>query len=334
MSDLLTYGPAIGTASGARGRTGRGRAALRAVLRKLTQLLLLLLGVSTLLFMLLRLAGNPAAILGGRNATPADLAAIEREYGLGGSLWTQYWRFLSQAVRLNFGHSLFTGQEALGMVLTALPYTVTLALAALVTEMLVAVPLGVWLGTRPGAAPRRAAAGVIFVAQGVPGYLVGLLLIELFAVKLHWLPSIGEAGGTSWIMPTLTLAAYITPRLVRVLAASVSEAMAQDYVRVARAGGASPRAIAFRQALPNALVGATALLGAQFAQLMSGALITEVIFAWPGIGLLMINSVQTLDFPVVQALVFVVAVLVFLVNSAVDLLVLAIDPRIKRGDAR
>ena len=167
--------------------------------------------------------------------------------------------------------------------------------------------------------------------QGTPGFVAGLLLIQLFAVELRWLPSMGLLGGTSYILPVVTLALFLMPKQTRLIAANVAGAYRQDYVRTARAIGAGKGAVLFRHVLPNALVGAIALLGAQAALLLSGAVVTETIFGWPGLGALLLTASQTLDFPVIQAIAVVTALLVFLANAAADLAVFAIDPRIRDG---
>jgi peptide/nickel transport system permease protein len=293
------------------------------------ELLILLFAITTLLFFLLRLSGDPAAVLAGEEATPQQVAAIRDFYRLDDPLILQYVRYVRDVATLNFGVSLQTQQSAIVAVLERLGSTLTLALLALVVTAALAIPIGAWLGARPDAPSRKAGNTVVFVLQGMPGYIVGLLLIQLFAVEFHLLPSIGNRGLSSWVLPTLTLAAFLVPKLVRVVAANVTEAMREDYIRTARASGATTREVVVRHALPNALLGATALIGTQFAFLMSGALVTEWIFAWPGFGLLLIQSVERLDFPVVQAAVFVIAGLVFAVNAGTDVLFRLIDPRLR-----
>jgi peptide/nickel transport system permease protein len=237
---------------------------------------------------------------------------------------------MAKAVRLDFGTSVQAGTDALDRVLARAPLTIQLAATAVVVNMAIAVPLGAWIGARPTAKPQSAASAGLFIGQGVPGYVTGLLLIQIFSVELGWLSSIGNRGRLAWVLPVMTLAAFQIPRLTRVVASNVTEAMGEDYVRTARASGAGHREVVVRHALPNAVLGATALIGGQFAFLLSGALITEVIFAWPGLGGLLVDSVRELDFPVVQAGVFVVAVLVFAVNLIVDVALGVIDPRIRR----
>jgi peptide/nickel transport system permease protein len=302
---------------------------LRPLLVRAAELVALLFGVTTLLFFLLRVADDPATVIGGEQATPELLAEIRAAYGFDRPLPVQYLLYLSQIVRLEFGTSIANDLPALSLVLERLGPTLLLAGLALLFTLAVAVPLGAWLGMRPDAPLRRGVSGLVFVAQGIPGYVVGLLLIQLFAVRLGWLPSIGAETPAAWILPAATLAAFLVPKLTRVLAANVAEALREDYIRTARAHGAPPAVILLRHALPNALLGATALIGTQFAFLISGALTTEVIFAWPGLGRLLIASVQVLDFPVVQASVFVIAAMVFAVNGITDVLFRLIDPRLR-----
>lgn len=302
----------------------------RGALARLLQLVLLLFAVSTLMFFLLRLTGDPATTLAGENATPEHLAAVREQYGLDRPLIEQYGAFIANAAQLDFGVSVQSGQSALGQVFLRLPATLELASLAVLLNMLIAVPLGAWIGSRPEGRAQSVVSGVVFVGQGLPGYVAALLLIELFAVEWQLLPSIGGTGVSAYVLPTISLAAFLVPRLTRVLSTNVAEAMEEDFVRTARAAGASRRTTVLRHVLPNALLGATALVGTQLALLFSGALITEVIFAWPGLGSLLIDSVRQLDFPVVQAAVLVIAALVFIVNVVTDAVLTVLDPRLRR----
>ena len=307
----------------------RDHVILQALTRRGLELLVLLLSISTLLFFLLRLSGDPAAVLAGEEADAETVALISARYGFDQPLFIQYLRYLSAMVSLDFGNSLIGQIDALTMVLDRLGSTLLLALLALVITALMSIPLGAWLGFRPAAQSRKWSNAVVFILQGIPGFIVGLLLIQFFVVELRWLTSIGNQGPSSWILPALTLASFLVPKMVRIIAANTSEAMAEDYIRTARAAGASEGDLLMRHAFPNALLGATALIGTQFAFLMSGSLITEVIFAWPGFGALLVSSVERLDFPVVQAAVFVIAILVSLVNALTDIAFSLIDPRLR-----
>jgi peptide/nickel transport system permease protein len=305
------------------------RYALRQLGRRFVQLLLLLLGISTLLFFLLRLTGDPALVLVGDLATEEDIERVRAFYGLDRPLIVQYFLFMSQAVQLNFGNSLLAFQDAMDLVLAKLGATVYLALVAIGITLGVALTFGTWLGYRPQRAERRVGLVTVLVSQGVPGFVFGLILIQIFAVRFQLLPSIGNEGFLSVLLPALTLASFLLPRVIRMTATNVDQAMRQGYVRTARASGASPRAVLWKHALRNALIGTVALVGVQFGFLLSGSLVTEVLFAWPGMGLQLIEAVRGLDFPVVQASVAVVAVMVFVVNTITDLTFPLLDPRLK-----
>jgi peptide/nickel transport system permease protein len=299
----------------------------RAALRTLRRLLLLLFTVATALFFLLRVAGDPAEIIAGPEATPEQIAATRTEFGLDRPLPLQYLAYLGNVAQLDFGRSIANGRPALTVIFEALPATLLLASLAMLLTILIAVPFGLWLGAAPGTAGRRAGNALIFVLQGSPGFVVGLLLVQWLSIENGWLPSLGLEGLSSWILPSLTLASFLTPKLTRVVAANVTEAMSSDYVRTARAVGTPDSRVLWQHVLPNALTGALALIGTQFAFLISGSVIAESIFAWPGVGLLLIDSARTLDFPVLQALALVVALLVFACNALIDLAVRALDPR-------
>lgn len=305
--------------------------AIRALLPHLAKLAILLFVVSTLLFFLLRQAGDPAYVLAGVGATPEQLAVIREEYGLNRPLLVQYFSYLGSLLQLDFGRSLLTGESALGVVMVRFPRTLQLAVSAMLLSILISVPLGAWLGARTQRPERRAVSAVVFVLQGSPGFVLALLFIQLFAVELMWLPSLGYSATDwrTWVLPTLSLATFSAPSLTRMVAANVAEAMREDYIRTARAYGADFGTLLWRHALPNALLGAAALVGVQFAGLLSGSAVIETIYSWPGLGWLLLESVQTLDFPVVQAVVFLIALLVFVVNLVTDLAFRLLDPRLR-----
>ncbi len=303
----------------------------KALWSRIIQLLILLWSVSTVLFLLLRLSGDPALILAGEGATPEIIEAIRIANGFDKPLITQYFVFIRDVINLDFGNSLVNSQPALSFVLQYLPSTLKLTFLAIVFNTIVAIPAGIWLGAKPNQRKRRVLSTIVSVAQGTPSYVIGLVLIQIFAVWLGWLPSIANTGPGAWILPTATLAFALAPNLIRVLAANVEDTTRQDYYRTAKANGANPTELLIKHSLPNALLSATYLLGAQFAFLLSGALITEFIFAWPGLGLILVQSITNLDFPTVQATVFVVACLVFFVNLVMDQVFRLADPRLRKS---
>jgi peptide/nickel transport system permease protein len=304
---------------------------MRGLAQALASLVLLLVSVSVVLFFLLRLTGDPAIALAGMDATPEQVAEIRASYGLDQPLPVQFVNYFAKLVQFDFGASLATEEPALSMVAKAAPPTLLLAFGALISTILIALPLGAWLGAREGGALRGGVNALLFVLQGTPGFVAALLLIQVFAIALGVLPSFGLAGPLTWILPIATLTAFMAPQAARMIAANLGEAMRSDYVRTARAIGADGRALILRHALPNALIGVIALLGAQTAFLLSGAVITESIFGWPGLGALLINATQALDFPVIQALAFVIAIFVFAANGLAEWLTRRIDPRLRDG---
>jgi peptide/nickel transport system permease protein len=322
--------PAVPAGAGARGRV-LAATLWTAVYPQARKLFVLLFTISTVLFFLLRQAGDPAYVLGGATATPEQLDAIREQYGLDRPLFSQYLSYLWNLLQLDFGASLMSGDPALQAVLARFPQTLQLALMAILLSIAIAVPVGAWIGARPERPARRAASGVVFVLQGSPGFVLALLFIQLFAVELMWLPSVGYSAGDwrTWVLPTLSLATFSAPSLTRIVAANVTEAMREDYVRTGRAYGASPATLLWRHALPNALLGAAALVSVQFAGLLSGSAVIETIYGWPGLGSLLLESVTTLDFPVVQAEVFAIAILVFAVNVLTDAVFRVLDPRLR-----
>jgi peptide/nickel transport system permease protein len=300
------------------------------IARRLGELLVLLVGLSTLLFGLLRATGDPATAIAGQDADEEALAAIRADYGFDAPLWVQLGRNLLRLARGDFGMSLASQQPALEAVLTAIPATLLLALLAMVLTVVIAIPAGAWIGAAPERRGQRATSVLVYVLQGTPGFAVALVLVQVFAVSLGWVPAIGFSGPASWVLPAVSLSVFLAPKLTRVVAANVGAARAEDYVRAARAGGASEREVLFRHILPNALLGAVALIGSQFAFLIGGVVVIETIFAWPGLGRLLVQSTLNLDFPVVQAAALTVAVLVYAVNALTDLVFVALDPRLRR----
>ena len=305
---------------------------LPAAVRRLSagafDLVVLLIGTGTMLFFLLRLTGDPAAVLAGPDASAEQLAALRAELGLDQPLPVQYLAYLAQLVRLDFGQSLADGTPALAKVMAALPATLTLAGCAMALTLVVAIPSGLWLGAnrrRSGVVVR----GLLFLLQGFPGFVTALLLIQLFAIQLVWLPALGASGPASLILPMVSVASFLAPKLIRLIEANVEAALPSAWVRTARANGVPDREILWRHVAPNALLGAVALIGAQFAFLVTGLVIIEAIFAWPGIGLLLVQSTTNLDFPVVQAITFFVVIGVFGINLLTAALQRRLDPRLR-----
>lgn len=304
---------------------------LERITKSLGNLIILLFGITTFMFFALRMAGDPITVLAGENASVELIAEINKQYGFDQPLIVQYLFYILNILRLDFGVSLSTGQPALTYVLSQVPATLLLAFLGMSVTLAISVPVGAWLGMKPDALGRRLASGIVFFMQGLPGFVTALLLIQVFVVQLMWFPSLGYSQVKAWILPSISLASFLAPKLVRMISANVSEAMREEYIRTARSIGASEWSLLWREAVPNAMLGAVALIGTQFAFLFAGAVIIEVLFLWPGIGLLLFRSAQTLDFPVLQAIAFVIAILVFIVNSLINATFSFLDPRLQRN---
>lgn len=301
---------------------------LRAAARLLGRLLVLLLAIATFLFFMLQFTGDPALVLAGSEASADQVAAIRTSYGFDRPLPIQYLSYLWATLRFDFGRSLMSGEPAMNLVLEALPVTLLLTVSGMAVTLAAAVPAGAIIGYGNARGRARGATMVLFLLQGIPGYIAALLLVQVFAIELNWLPAVGFSGPASWVLPCLSIAAFLVPKLARIIARGVEDAMKADFIRTARSSGVSERRILWQHALPNALAGATALIGAQLAFLISGLVVIETLFAWPGLGRLIVEATLELDFPVVQAATLLIAVLVFAVNSGTDLLLARIDVRI------
>lgn len=298
------------------------------VARRAGQLAIVLVAVSSLLFVLLHLTGDPAATLAGPDAPAGTVAAIRSHLGLDRPLWVQYLVFLRGLVTLDFGNSLRSSVPALPLVLSRLPYTLLLASVALVLTACFSLATGVWLADRRRSRLAGAVLGLVVIAQGIPGYVVGLLLILLLAVRLRIFPVFGAESPLALVLPAVTLASYLAPKVTRLTRTAAIGVLEEDYVRTGRAKGLGGARLLWRYVLRNSIATVSTVLTLQLAQLMGGAIIVEAVFAWPGMGSLIVDSVLGNDFPVVQAAVFVVAVLVFGINLGFDLLLPRLDPRL------
>lgn len=287
-----------------------------------------LLVVATLLFCLVRLSASPATLLAGAQASQAQVRTASLVYGLDRPIWNQYLTFVGRALRLDFGDSPVHRTAALEVVRVRLPATLLLAAAALAVTSLLAVSLGVWLGLRARQPEHGWTFRLLLTGQSLPALVVGLVLAHAFGLT--------SAGGSSPLTLTLSVATltwWLAPRFARLTAGSVAGAARQSWVLTARAMGATSRELLWKHVLPNALMAATALVGVQVAFLLSGAVIVEWLFGWPGIGDLMVVSIRAGDFPVVEAAIFMIAALVYATYAVVDLIITTVDPRLRRHGA-
>ncbi|MEV4382372.1 ABC transporter permease [Streptosporangium sp. NPDC049644] len=310
-----------------------GPRVLRAGAVWLVRLAVTVLGVLTLLFFLLRLSGDPAAVLVGPGGTLEDIERVRRELGLDLPLWTQYGAFLGDVARLDFGVSAYTGEPAISAVLVRLPLTLQVVGATLALALLIGVPLGMLAAARARRPSGRAITAGAAAAQAVPNFVLGMLLLLVFALWLGWLPSYGSESPLHSVLPTLTLAAFTVARVVRLVRAGLLEALSQDFIRTVRAKGGSRLRVLARHALPNAFPPVLAFLVVDSAYLLSSTVIVEQLYAYDGIGKQLVDAIFQRDYPIVQATVFVVAVLVVAVSAVGDVLGALADPRVRREAA-
>lgn len=300
------------------------------ILRRIVQSIVVLFGVSIVVFLLARLApGDPATLMLAETASPAQIAAAREYYGFNDPLYEQYWLFISRAVQGDFGDSLYYKEPALGVVLDAFPETVKLSVVAFAIAVGVALPLGVLAAIKRDTIWDFLAVGLSVLGQAAPSYWIGILFILFFSVRLQWLPSSGDYGPKYIILPAITLAALLMAVLTRLTRAGMLDVLGEDYVRTARAKGLQEQSVLVRHALRNAMIPLITVMGLQLGSLLGGTIIVEQVFAWPGVGRLAVNSISSRDYPIIQAVVFIVSVVFVLINLAVDLLYGVLDPRIR-----
>lgn len=296
---------------------------------RILQLMLVALGISSLMFVLLRLSGDPVSLLLPLEASAAEIETLRRNLGLDAPLWIQYLRFLEGVVRLDFGESIVFRVPAFQIALERFPATLQLTAAALAIGLVVGLPLGV-IGALNSPAPVRAVVTLTtVVGQSMPSFWMGILLILVFSVTLRLLPSFGNESPQHLVLPAITLAAPMVARIIRLVRASLMEELGLDYVRTARAKGLTTMTMIRRHALPNVMIPLLTLIGVDVGILIGGAVITESIFAWPGIGRQLVKAVLGRDYPVVQATVFLIAILVVVINMTMDVMYRRLDPRVR-----
>lgn len=300
------------------------------LLKRLAGALGIVLGVALLTALLIHLVpGDPVELMLGESATAGDRAALRARLGLDRPLHQQLLGQLGRLARLDLGDSLYSRRPVSAVVAERLPATVELAVAALGVAAAVALPLGILAARHRGGLADSAAMGVALLGLSIPSFWLGPLLILLFSVVLGWTPVSGREGLASLVLPALTLGTGMAAVLARMLRSSLLETLSEDYVRTARAKGLSPAAVLRRHALRNAALPVVTVFGMQAGALFAGAVITETVFAWPGVGSLLVEAIQRRDFPVVQGCVLLISTTYVLVNAGTDLAYAWLDPRVR-----
>ena len=315
------------------------------VLRRLAQAVLVMLAVGLIAFALFRFVGDPVVFMLGQDATPEDRAQMTRDLGLDRPFYVQYANFVARATHGEFGLSLRQLRPVSTLIVERLPATLELSLVAALLALAVGIPMGVYTALKRGSFLSQCLLAVSLAGVSLPTFLIGILLILVFAVNLGWLPSFGrgETVAIGWwttglftvsglkalILPSITLGLFQMTLIMRLVRSEMLEVLRTDYIKFARARGLSERAVHFRHALKNTLVPVITITGLQLGSIIAFAIITETVFQWPGMGLLFIQSVTFADVPVMAAYLCLIALFFVVINLAVDLLYYAVDPRLR-----
>lgn len=304
------------------------------IIRRCLQSLVVFGAILVIVFLMLQITGDPAAVLMPLDASEADIQAFRQEMGLDKPLYVQFARFVfggpktKGVIRGDFGFSYRHEIPAMGLVLEHFPNTVLLAVTAVLIAMCIAIPTGVLSAVFRNSWIDYACSVIAMFGQSMPNFWLGLLLILFFAVSLRWLPTSGFEAWYYIILPAFTAGLYATARIMRVVRSQMLEVLSMDYVRTARSKGLAEGAVVFRHALKNAAIPVVTLLGLELGILLGGTVVTEAVFAWPGVGYLVVDAISNQDYPVVQAAVALLAFVFVGVNLLVDILYAWLDPRI------
>ncbi len=300
------------------------------LLRRVGYMLIVLLGVTTVAFLLARLSGDPVALMMPEVTSAEALALLREQLGLDQPLIVQYTQFLSHAARGDFGRSYQYQRSASEVVMGTLAPTIQLAVVGLAVAVIVGMSTGVVAAVSKGTWVEAIAGSAALIGQCLPNFWLGLMMILFFGVKLRWFPISGRGGLAHLVMPGFVVGVPFAAQIARMVRSGLLDQLGQDYVRTARAKGLHETVVVLKHALRNAAIPVVTILGLDFGRLLGGAVIAETMFAWPGMGRLAVQAVFSRDFPVVQACVFIMGLTFALVNLGVDTLYLCLDPRIRR----
>ena len=289
-----------------------------------------LVGLVTLVFLLIHLVpGDPVEVMLGEAARPADRQALRQALGLDLPLLQQWWQYMINVLQFDLGASLHSRHSVNQLILDRIPATIQLSVASLLVAIAIALPLGIMAAVRKDSIWDRMAMVSAMVGVSIPNFVMGPLLILIFALGLGWFPVSGKEGLASLVLPAFTLGSALAAILSRMVRASMLEVLQEDYIRAARARGLTEQRVLWIHALRNAALPVITVLGMQFGALLAGAVITETIFSWPGLGQLLIESIQKRDYPVVQGCVLLISATYVLVNLMTDMLYVVTDPRVR-----
>jgi peptide/nickel transport system permease protein len=301
------------------------------LVRRLLQAVLVLFAVSMLAFALIYLSGDPVRALVPADASQEDIENIRRGFGLDQPIHVQYVRFLERAAQGDLGQSFRYRTNAMELVLQRLPHTILLASASILIAIVVSIPLGVLAATRRGGLADVLASGLALLSISTPAFWLGLIGILVFADALRLVPASGAGTWQHLVLPALTLSAYSIGLVTRLVRATMIDILRQQYITAARAKGLSWVAVNYRHALRNGLIPTVTVLGLQFGALLGGSVVVETVFAWPGLGWLLVQSINSRDLPLVRAIVLVISLFFVVINLVVDLLYSSLDPRIRHA---
>ncbi len=301
------------------------------LLQRLWQSVLVLLAVSVLSFVLIFLSGDPVAALVPLNARQEDVDNIRRQYHLDQPIVVQYALFVRGAVAGDLGESFKFRSDALALVLGRLPNTILLACVSMLVSMVVSVPLGILAASYKGRLPDALSSLLALLSISMPSFWLGVILILVFAGGLRWLPASGSGTWQHLVLPTITVSAFATGLLIRLVRRSVADTLRQPFVTTARSKGLTERSIAWTHVLRNSAIPIVTVMGLQFGALLGGSVVVETVFAWPGVGWLMIQAIEARDLPVIRAAVLILALFIVAINLVVDVLYTLLDPRITLG---
>jgi ABC-type dipeptide/oligopeptide/nickel transport system permease component len=301
------------------------------LVRQLVQLVVVIAGISVLAFGILHVIGNPVLLLLPQNAGAEEFERVRKLLGLDQPLHVQYWTFVSHALRGDFGKSWYADTPAFRLVLERMPPTIYLTLAGLGVALALALPLGILAALKRHSLVDSLCTTLAVAGQAMPIFWLGIMLIIVFAVRLKALPASGYGTWRHFLLPAFCLGAFLAPITMRLVRSGVIEVMSMEYIKTARAKGMREGMVVAKHALRNACIPVITVVGLQFGQLLGGAIVTETVFAWPGVATLTVESIRNQDFPVVQCAVIMLALLIVAVNLVVDVVVGLIDPRIRVG---